>query len=190
MMLKQFQIALILSVLNIGYGQELSLHLSPTVFIPAGTQFKQIYGASLAFSGGLELDLTEKIALGVGLRYLSAHGKTSLTAETTKMNIYLYNIMGRYRFQHKKYTPNIGIGFGSNLLKEINSIGELTTESFGVLIDGGTYTKLKEGLYLDTKLSYLFSRVKAENGWVDLGGLGFTLGIVKNFSTRLMPDVK
>jgi hypothetical protein len=59
MMLKQFQVALILSILNIGYGQELSLHLSPTVFSPAGIQFKQVYGASLAFSGGIELSISQ-----------------------------------------------------------------------------------------------------------------------------------
>jgi opacity protein-like surface antigen len=183
-MLKQIQVTLFLLFLNIGYGQQLSLHLSSTAFIPAGVQFKRIYGPTLAFSGGIETAIAENISIGIGLRYLTAHGETSFTEETTDLKIYLINIMGRYSFQFEKYTPNIGIGFGSNLLKESNPIGEITTETTGVLIDGGVRTRLSNSLYLDTSLSYLSSRVKAENGWVDLGGFGFTLGIVKNFSAK------
>ncbi|MFC1480648.1 hypothetical protein ACFL6E_00160 [Candidatus Neomarinimicrobiota bacterium] len=190
MMLKQLQIALILLVLNIGYGQEISVLLSSTVYIPAGAQFNKIYGVNLAASGSVEIELAKNVDIGIGLRYHNAHGTTSFTGETSKLNIYLWNIMGRYRFHHEKYIPNIGIGFGSNLCKEINSIGELTTASFGILIDGGARTELKEGLYLDTKMSYLFSRAKAENGWVDLGGLGLTVGVVMIFSTNLLSDVK
>ncbi|MDW7760721.1 MAG: hypothetical protein SCM96_08790 [Acidobacteriota bacterium] len=162
-------------------GDSFSIQARGAYFIPSEAVFKEIYGESPVYGGGISLKIMGGLSLWAGGSFFNKTGTLTFTEESTTMT--LIPVFGglQYQFLSGRFRPYIGAGAGYILYKEENPIGKVEDGGLGFMGLAGVKVLIAGPLFLDLQGSYSMCKVEPAGIEADLGGIHIGLGLGLQF---------
>lgn len=160
------------------FAGSFSIQAKASYFLPSDDYFKSIYGKAPTYGAKIGLDIWKGLGLWVDAEFYSKTGKTTMTAETTKLQLVPISAGLRFLFMHaKNFSPYLGGGVGYFQYKETNPIGTVSKGDVGFVVQAGVMLKLGRVVFVDFQGSYSSCKVSPAGVEAELGGIKAGLGL-------------
>lgn len=117
--------------------------------------FRDVYGSVIpAWQMGLGIFLWENLELFLQTDFFSKEGEETFSKEDTSVRVFPVELGTTYFLSGKRLQPFISLGCGYYIFKEESSMGEASSQTFGVLAQLGARYHIKEKLIIDIKGKY------------------------------------
>ncbi len=175
-----FAFLLSLFLCGLALGENITVKLKSSIFVPQDNFFEEIYGEGFAYGIEIDILLWKKLDLWASGNYFSKQGKLTFTQDPTEVRIIPIEWGLRYRFLNKRITLYAGIGLGYISLTETNFIGDVSTKNLGSNLNLGGFIFLFQNLIFDVFIRYSWCKVHPASIEVNIGG--YDLGVAIGYS--------
>ncbi len=169
---------------GLALGENFTVKLRSSIFIPQDNFFEEIYGEGVAYGIEIDIPIWKKLDLWTSGNYFVKQGKLTFTQDSTKVKILPIEWGIRYRFLSKKICLYTGIGLGYVSLRESNFIGVVDTKKFGYNLSVGGFLSLFHNVIFDVFIRYSWYKVNPTTIEVNIGGYDIGIGIGYAFGEK------
>jgi opacity protein-like surface antigen len=161
-----------------GFGAGFTIGIEAGYFLPGDEDFSDIYGSAPVFGLNAGYCVSENLQLIVGGNLYNKSGATTITSETTEMNIFTFRFGGYYLFKMESITPKLGAGIAYASVDEETPFGGFSDSKIGWFLAAGLDIPFGKILICGVEVQYSDVSIEGDFGDQSVGGLS-VLAIVR-----------